>query len=520
MTTGRRRFTAAALAVAACCDARCVHEPRRVRRRPPQPPTVPPQSSPSPVPTGRGSSADAMARLCIAPKPGEWQAEGGRRHPGRHRRDRGPGRRPCASSGSPVPVAVNPIDDATMDRKLAKAFDQTYPVKFYARRTEAWRTIGVIPPTADIRESLLAFQTGQIVGFYNPADGELVYLSGGDVLDSLTERVILAHELTHAIDDQHFDLTRIDDIVASCDDETFQAALGAVEGSAQHFAFAVATEFPGGTVDQGGGGLPTGVPPFITQLQLWPYTAGQLFIDALDRRGGVRAVNGAIDTFPALDRAGDPPRAVSERRAAAGGRPGPLGEARRRLARPRRDDGGGGVAPDDAAAPTGSRDSRRRGGRLGRRYLPSVDRRRRRGGRHDHGMGFRARMPRRSPRRPRHGSTKGIPPGSWCRARTGPCCSASGPTRESTLSSLRRLHAVGRHHASSDAIRRSVCRAIASKSRSACRSCAPASITGTAMRQSERCRTVSPALRHERYTAAARSNPSSPSQLSNGNPRS
>ena len=110
--------------------------------------------------------------------------------------------------------------------------------------------------------------------------------------------MILAHELTHAIDDQHYDLTRIDDIVATCDDEAFQSALGAVEGSAQHFAFAVAARFPGGTIDSGDGGLPAGVPPFITQLQFWPYTAGQIFIDALDRRGGVQAVNRAIETFP------------------------------------------------------------------------------------------------------------------------------------------------------------------------------------------------------------------------------
>ena len=293
--TSRRRplaalLVAAALSLAACTSNGAVPSPT-------EPPTVPPESSASPVPTGDGSSADAMARLCIAPKPSQGKPKEAGDTPADIAEIEGQVEA-VRELDFTRDVAVNPIDDATMDRKLSKAFAQTYPEKFYARRTEAWRTIGVIPPTADIRESLLAFQTGQVVGFYNPADGELVYLSGGDVLDSLTERVILAHELTHAIDDQHFDLTRIDDIVASCDDETFQAALGAVEGSAQHFAFAVAARFPGGTIDQGGGGLPSGVPPFITQLQLWPYTAGQAFIDALDRRGGVKAVNGAIDTFP------------------------------------------------------------------------------------------------------------------------------------------------------------------------------------------------------------------------------
>ncbi len=295
MTPGRRRpaalVAAVALMLAACTSVAAPTSPT-------QPPTVPPQSSPSPVPTGEGSAAEAMARLCIAPK----QRDAKQKQAGDTPSD-------IAEIEDQVqtvrdlrfthPVAVNPIDDATMDRKLTKAFDQTYPVRFYDRRTEVWRTIGVIPQSADIRESLLAFQTGQVVGFYNPANGELVYLSSGDVLGNLTERVILAHELTHAIDDQHYDLTRIDDIVATCDDEAFQSALGAVEGSAQHFAFAVAARFPGGSIDQSGdGGLPAGVPPFITQLQFWPNTAGQAFIDALDRRGGVSAVNGALESFP------------------------------------------------------------------------------------------------------------------------------------------------------------------------------------------------------------------------------
>ncbi len=294
MTSARRPW-AGLLVTAALVLAACTSE--NVAPSPTGSPIVTPGSPATAVPTGDGSSARAMASLCVAPKP----SEGKPKHAGDTPAD-------IAEIEHQVEVvrgldftrevAVNPIGDATMDRKLSKAFAQTYPVRFYARRTRAWRTIGVIPPSADIRESLLAFQTGQVVGFYNPADGELVYLSGGDVLDSLTERVILAHELTHAIDDQHFDLTRIDDVLATCDDETFQAALGAVEGNAQHFATEVAREFPGGSIDQGGGGLASGVPPFIMQLQLWPYTAGQRFIDALDRRGGVKAVNGAIDTFP------------------------------------------------------------------------------------------------------------------------------------------------------------------------------------------------------------------------------
>ena len=193
-------------------------------------------------------------------------------------------------------VAVDPITPAQMAAKVAKAFDATYPKAFYDRRTLAWRTIGVIGPEADLREALLAFQTGQIVGFYNPENGELVYI--GDTSLDLTERFILAHELTHAIDDQRFDLKRIDPLAQRCQDERFQAALGAVEGSAQYFATQVVTRFPGG--DVGGGEQPSlaGIPPFLVTMELWPYTAGQTFMTAMDQRGGIGGLDEALQDLP------------------------------------------------------------------------------------------------------------------------------------------------------------------------------------------------------------------------------
>jgi hypothetical protein len=136
------------------------------------------------------------------------------------------------------------------------------------------------------------------VGFYNPANGQLVYIGDTD-LDQ-TERFILAHELTHAIDDQHFGLRRIDAIGARCDDEAFTAALGAVEGSAQYFATQVLIRFPSDAPLGGGGdgGSLDDVPPFVTDLQLWPYDAGNAFIRHLNEAGGTGQVDDALTTFP------------------------------------------------------------------------------------------------------------------------------------------------------------------------------------------------------------------------------
>jgi hypothetical protein len=195
-------------------------------------------------------------------------------------------------------VDARAITQEQIDRRLTKNFDKTVPVDFYARRSQAWGTIGVIPAGSSIRDALLAFQTGQVVGFYNPANKQLVYI--GDSELSLTERFILAHELTHAIDDQHFGLGRLDSIAAKCDDEAFTAGLGAIEGSAQFFATQVILRFPSDAPVGGGGdaGSLEGVPPFISNLQLWPYGAGMDFIQYLDDQGGTALVDRSLTTFP------------------------------------------------------------------------------------------------------------------------------------------------------------------------------------------------------------------------------
>ena len=147
---------------------------------------------PSPAPTGRGSAAAAMKRLCEAPKVGNGSGV----------TPEGPTPPAIATVEHQVEtvrglrytshVAVKAITQEQIDRRLTRNFDKTYPVDFYVRRSQVWGTIGVIPVGASIRDALLAFQTGQVVGFYNPENGQLVYV-GGDTALTVTERFILAH---------------------------------------------------------------------------------------------------------------------------------------------------------------------------------------------------------------------------------------------------------------------------------------------------------------------------------------
>lgn len=258
-------------------------------------PSPSPPSSPVTVRTGPSTALEAMRRLCI---PADIVADPVKKV-----------QTPSAIAHVETqveavrgltyerPVNIEPITPKEMDRRLRKYFDSYYPGRFYARRTDAWTTIGAIPRGVGILEALDAYQQGQVLGYYNSQNEELVYTGDAD-LDRI-EHFVLAHELVHAIDDQHFDLDRLDNMVVRCDDEVFEAALGVVEGSANHFATQVLFRYPDSSPGSPPRGGPDGeVPPLITELQAYPYTVGQRFVDALADEGGTPAVDAALRRFP------------------------------------------------------------------------------------------------------------------------------------------------------------------------------------------------------------------------------
>jgi hypothetical protein len=254
----------------------------------------------SPAPTGPGSAQAALERLCRRPPP--QPAAGGtsegptppaiKQVEGQVQQLRG------LEFTEPVPVDAVSHDDLV--KGFSESFDSSYPAKFYDRRSQAWQTIGVIPAGTSIRRSIERFAGSQVIGYYDPLSGQLVFI--GTANPSAVEKVTLAHELTHALDDQHFKLDRLNTLENECADEMYQAALGAVEGDATYFMILYAQRFL--TLDEqlqlGLQAAPstTGIPPFIVQLQTWPYTAGLSFIEAMDRRGGTEAIDRAMANFP------------------------------------------------------------------------------------------------------------------------------------------------------------------------------------------------------------------------------
>jgi hypothetical protein len=252
----------------------------------------------SPAPTGPRSAQAAMERLCRRPppQPASTGSEGPtppaiKQVEGQVQQMRG------LEFTEPVPVDAVSHDELV--KGLSQSLDASFPAKFYDRRSRAWQTIGVVPPGTSIRRSIERFAGSQIIGYYDPLSGQLVFI--GTRSPTPVQKVTLAHELTHALDDQHFGLDRLNTLESDCADEAYQAALGAVEGDATYFMFLYAQRFL--TLDEQlqlgvGAAPPTGIAPFVLKLQTWPYTAGLSFIEAMDRRGGTQAIDRAMESFP------------------------------------------------------------------------------------------------------------------------------------------------------------------------------------------------------------------------------
>jgi hypothetical protein len=125
------------------------------------------------------------------------------------------------------PVAVKLADKKTFFSYAKARQDKTESPAKRARDETVAKLLGLIPPGIDYQAELLRILEDQVGGFYDPASKTFF------LMDSFTggvARIILAHELTHALDDQHFD---IDGGLAKCGDDSDAAIayMSLVEGS-------------------------------------------------------------------------------------------------------------------------------------------------------------------------------------------------------------------------------------------------------------------------------------------------
>jgi hypothetical protein len=206
-------------------------------------------------------------------------------------------------------LAINrPIDFEVSDRATVQAYARaSLAGQMPPEQWEAYEALLVhtrmIPPGIDLEEQVLGLYAEQIAGYYDPAR-KTFYLA--DWLPELLQRGVVAHEVTHALQDQHFDLKPwLAEAPPTEDGSLARAAVA--EGDAMAAMIAFLLEPMGTGVEdlpslsnllQGQGGMiaetyPTfdAAPVALQRLLLFPYVEGSDFVmDAL-RRGGWKAVD-------------------------------------------------------------------------------------------------------------------------------------------------------------------------------------------------------------------------------------
>jgi hypothetical protein len=102
-----------------------------------------------------------------------------------------------------IPRGVMSKEEIT--KRLVLRMEQDYAPGELAGEERTLKRLGLLGADVDYKKLVLALLTEQIAGFYDPQVKEL-YIA--DWIDAPAQRMVMAHEIDHALQDQSFDLQR------------------------------------------------------------------------------------------------------------------------------------------------------------------------------------------------------------------------------------------------------------------------------------------------------------------------
>jgi hypothetical protein len=208
------------------------------------------------------------------------------------------------------PVPYGRMDKRQLRRFLTKRIKKTLKPEEIQADELALKMFGLVPRDFDLRKSTIDLLTEQAAAFYD-YDSKKLFLLDDSGFES--ETTTLAHELAHALADQHFNLGKFMDETPSNDDENL-AHTAVVEGQASWLMLAYdlkqsgqppapSPEMVKSVVDASETSMADypvlkGSPLYIQQSLLFPYTQGTTFFDAVYRKMGKPAFAAVFTDAP------------------------------------------------------------------------------------------------------------------------------------------------------------------------------------------------------------------------------
>ena len=205
---------------------------------------------------------------------------------------------------SKTPVNYRPLTPEKLQQFLRDTIDEHYPPDTLHAIELTMRRLGLFRPDDSLDEIFIALFSEQVAGLYDEQTGTLYVVTSFDLQTVLAE-IILAHEICHALQDQHYDLKSWP-IKETDNDDRASAAMAVLEGDATILMsdYAAFHLTPGRLLRQLpqlmgslGGNQPglQNAPYIIQQQMLFPYIQGAAFMqEAISRN----ARDEALENYP------------------------------------------------------------------------------------------------------------------------------------------------------------------------------------------------------------------------------
>ena len=206
-----------------------------------------------------------------------------------------------------VPLVVNSPDQA--EQTIIGEIARDHSDEDLRIGGESGAMTGLYPPNIDLKHQTLKLLRNEVIGFYNPDTKEMVIIQQPSGHTSFDIKgfapgmggMVLAHELTHALQDQHFSIEKMLRQVKDNDDQTL-ALKCVAEGDATLAGYG----YVAGHLDSANVGLlvtqldalPANsavqkqeIPLAVMVPMLFQYSGGSRFVAEAWRRGGWAAVD-------------------------------------------------------------------------------------------------------------------------------------------------------------------------------------------------------------------------------------
>src|SRR5688572_24279323 len=202
---------------------------------------------------------------------------------------------------------MRPVKSATQSRPEIERMifknmnEETTPAELHATEL-TWKKLGLTPQDFHYRQFLIKLLSEQVAGYYEPRTKQFFI---ADWIDLDAQKPVMAHELTHALQDQHFNLRRFENWPKGNSDAEL-AAHALIEGDATLAMTLYIANNPLGALSflkSMKAGMAASqqldrAPRALRESLLFPYLEGSEWARDLYKRSGWSAISRAFSELP------------------------------------------------------------------------------------------------------------------------------------------------------------------------------------------------------------------------------